>query len=385
MKKTYAWVKGQVEKQPRGDCLSAMEVIMKKCTKCILPENYPGITFNESGTCNHCIAHRERKYRGDDALKEKISSFLKTKRGRNRDYDCVLGLSGGRDSSYLLYYLVKILNLRVLAYSADNGFIPEQTKLNMKNMSNILNVKLQIEEHEHLKKCIKHHMLSWMRKPSPAMVGMLCMGCKSAIDLGLLSFARKNKIPIIIGGGTPFEGQGYKVNMMKLNPNSKSKYSFIAGWLYQIIKNPQWVLNSTCLLVQFKEYYYHYLRKAAKTKELLYIAPFRYLKRWEEKEVISTLENELNWKRNTDTESTWRGDCDIALLKLYLYKKCLGFNDKDDGLSSLIRDKQITRQEALERVHKEGEISEKVIRKIFDKLGLKYSDLSIALKKIRNA
>ena len=356
---------------------------MKRCTNCILPHNYPGITFNESGSCNHCIAHTERKYLGDDALKETIGSFLKRKKDRNKDYDCILGLSGGRDSSYLLYYLVKVLNLKVLAYSADNGFIPEQTKLNMKNMSNILNVKLQIEEHEHVIKCIKHHMLSWMRKPSPAMVGMLCMGCKYPIDLGLLSFARKNKIPIIIRGGTPFEGKGYKVNMMKLNPNSKSKYSFIAGWLYQIIRNPQWVLNSTCLLAQFKEYYYHYLWKATKTKELLYIAPYYFHKRWEEKEVISTIENELNWKRNPDTESTWRGDCDIALLKSYLYKKCLGFNDKDDGLSSLIRDKQITRQEALERVYKEGEIPEEVIKAIVNKLGFTLYDLKNAISSFK--
>ena len=80
----------------------------------------------------------------------------------------MLGLSGGRDSSYLLYYLVKVLNLRVLTYSFDHGFIPEQTKLNMKNMTNILNVKLIIEEYDYLKKFLKHHILSWMHKPSPA-------------------------------------------------------------------------------------------------------------------------------------------------------------------------------------------------------------------------
>jgi hypothetical protein len=66
-------------------------------------------------------------------------------------------------------------------------------------------------------------------------------------------------------------------------------------------------------------------------------------------------------------------------LKSYLYKKFLGFNDKDDGLSSLVRDGQITREEALERVKTEGKISEDVIKDIFDKFELDYSNLEIAL------
>lgn len=117
---------------------------------------------------------------------------------------------------------------------------------------------------------------------------------------------------------------------------------------------------------------------------MLAISPYYYYVRWQENDVISTIKNELKWQENPDAGSTWRGDCIIALLKLYLYKKILGFNDKDDGLSCLIRDNQISRQEALKRVSTEGEISEKVIKTIFDRLGLNYPDLKIALKKIQN-
>jgi hypothetical protein len=48
-------------------------VTMKRCTKCILPENYPGITFNEEDICNHCITYRARRYLGGKALKEEIA------------------------------------------------------------------------------------------------------------------------------------------------------------------------------------------------------------------------------------------------------------------------------------------------------------------------
>ena len=352
---------------------------MNRCSKCILPENYPGITFSNEGVCNYCINYKERKYLGGNALKAEIESFLKTKNNRNENYDCVLSFSGGRDSSFLLYYLVKILGLRVLAYSTDNGFIPEQTKQNIKMSTDILNVKLVIEEHDYLKNCIKHHLLSWMHNPSPAMIGVLCTGCKLGIDMGRVNFATKNNIPIIISGGTPFEGQGYKFNIMKMNANSKKMSSFVLGYLFHIIRNPKWIMNSTCSINQIKEFYYHHCQKCYTDNDILTILPFRDYIRWNENEVISTIENKLNWKTNRSIETTWRGDCYIGFLKSYLYKKYLGFNDKDDGLSSLVRDGQITREEALERVKTEGKISEDVVKDIFDKFELDYSNLEIAL------
>jgi tRNA(Ile)-lysidine synthase TilS/MesJ len=353
---------------------------MKRCAKCILPDNYPGVTFNEEGVCNHCVTYKERKYLGGEALKEKIESSLKTKKARNENYDCVLALSGGRDSSYLLYYLVKVLNLRVLAYCVDNGFIPEQTKQNLKNMVDILNVKLVIEKCDHLEKCIKHHILSWMHRPSPATVGMLCTGCRLGLDTRIPNFARHNKIPVIVSGATPFEGFSFKRRIMSINPSSRGNCFFILGYLSQILGNPRWVLNPTCLITQVKEYYYHFYRKEDRKKDLIKTAPFLSYIRWEEKEVTSRIENELKWRENPNTESSWRGDCDIAALKLYLYKKTLGFNDKDEGLSHLIRDGQISREEALKRLKKEGEIPEEVIKEIFDKLGLNFSDLRMALR-----
>ena len=52
-------------------------IIMKRCTKCILPENYPGITFNNQGICNHCLDYRPVKYLGNEALKKEVFDNLK--------------------------------------------------------------------------------------------------------------------------------------------------------------------------------------------------------------------------------------------------------------------------------------------------------------------
>ena len=218
-----------------------------------------------------------------------------------------------------------------------------------------------------------------MHKPSPAMVGVLCTGCRYNMNRGIRNFARKNKIPLIFFGSHPFETQYYKFDIMKINPDSdiRKSYSFILGYLCQIIRNPKWILNPNCLIEQIKEFYHYYPIKIKKSG-IFIISPCESYIKWDEKEVISTIKNKLNWMECPNIESTSRGDCEVALLKLYLYKKTLGFNDKDDDFSSLIRAGQISREEALERLKKE-EIPEEAIKKIFDKLGLNYSDLKSAL------
>jgi hypothetical protein len=354
---------------------------MNRCTKCILPENYPGITFDEEGVCNYCTASKKRKYRGDKALKDKIESILQATPARNESCSCVLALSGGRDSSYLLYYLVKVLGFRVLAYSVDNGFVPEQTKLNMKNMVDELGMELVIEENDRLIKCLRHHMLSWMHKPSPAMIGMLCTGCRLGIDVGVTSFARLTRIPIVVQGSTPLESDSFKRKIVSTDPTREKGLPFVLGYLSQVVVNPRWVSSPTCTVTQIREYYHHYYLKKSKQQDPTWILPFHSYIRWEETKIISTIEQEFNWRKNPKLESTWRGDCDIATLKLYLYGKTLGFNDKDDGLSYLVRDGQLTREEALKRREKEGQVPDEVIRNILDRLGLRFSDLQVALKK----
>jgi hypothetical protein len=71
----------------------------------------------------------------------------------------------------------------------------------------------------------------------------------------------------------------------------------------------------------------------------------------------------------------------MALLKLYLHKRILGFNDKDCGFSCLLRDGQITRQQALARLENEGDIKEDIIKQIFQDLQLDYSALETALRR----
>ncbi|MEW6079440.1 MAG: hypothetical protein AB1724_16660, partial [Thermodesulfobacteriota bacterium] len=99
---------------------------VRRCSTCILPESYPGIQFNEKGECHLCTGYQKPATKGEDALHRLLTSR------KGSRYDCLVTLSGGRDSSYVLYYAVKVLGLNTLALNYDNGFRHPQALANMK-------------------------------------------------------------------------------------------------------------------------------------------------------------------------------------------------------------------------------------------------------------
>jgi tRNA(Ile)-lysidine synthase TilS/MesJ len=104
----------------------------------------PIITFNDQGVCNHCTEYlnvrADYSYKGNETDKQFQSLVEKIKSdGKNRSYDCVVGLSGGVDSSYVAY-LAKKNGLRVLGVHMDNGWNSEEAVQNIKNIAQILGI-----------------------------------------------------------------------------------------------------------------------------------------------------------------------------------------------------------------------------------------------------
>ena len=106
------------------------------CTKCIMDTSDLEITFDEEGICNHCREYRKNliHLRTEEDLKIEINKIKKE--GQGKKYDCIIGLSGGVDSSFVAY-LVKKMGLRPLAVHLDNGW---DTELSVSNIERIIKV-----------------------------------------------------------------------------------------------------------------------------------------------------------------------------------------------------------------------------------------------------
>ncbi len=120
------------------------------CTRCVMDTTDPAIQFDKDGVCNHCTSFLEKKDQillPETERKEKLDQFiLECKEwGKGKKYDCIAGISGGVDSTYMVYK-AKELGLRPLAVHLDNGW---NTRLAVTNIERILK-QLDVDLYTHV-------------------------------------------------------------------------------------------------------------------------------------------------------------------------------------------------------------------------------------------
>jgi N-acetyl sugar amidotransferase len=105
---------------------------LKRCTKCITPETHETIMFDDAGVCNVCSNIEFKDNNIDWAAKKlELDALVEQYRGKY-DYDCIIPFSGGKDSTWTLYYLMKEYNLKPLVVRFDHGFLRSNLEENTK-------------------------------------------------------------------------------------------------------------------------------------------------------------------------------------------------------------------------------------------------------------
>ena len=114
---------------------------MHRCVRCILPETFPSIRFDEEGVCNYCLRALppEQREARRIKLRERFQDLVEKVQGQG-DYECLMSWSGGKDSTYTLALLKEEFGLRVLAFTFDNGFVSPRAFQNMRVVGEALGV-----------------------------------------------------------------------------------------------------------------------------------------------------------------------------------------------------------------------------------------------------
>ena len=183
----------------------------KRCAICILPESFPGITFNENGVCNFCSSHETILPLGENKLTDILDQQ------KSESYDCVVPVSGGKDSTYVLYYAVKKLGLKVICVNYDSGF---QSKLAMRNMNRaceILGVPFVIYKADFQERVKIVKGILNIAKTVGIPLG-ICANCHNGIRSASMRVAKLHGVKTIISGTTQYERFG-------TNPVTGTKYS----------------------------------------------------------------------------------------------------------------------------------------------------------------
>ncbi|MBN2467302.1 MAG: hypothetical protein JXD19_04050, partial [Deltaproteobacteria bacterium] len=172
---------------------------MRRCTCCIMPETVPGITFNEKGICSFCQAYQEPTYYGREDLERIVFDVKKSEHA----YDCIVPLSGGRDSTYVLYLAKRIFGLKVLAVNYDNEFRTAQAVTNMERACEILGVDFVSirSKRDVAAKIVKHNMLC---SDLTKVLGV-CRACTYGYRSTVYRTAVEHAVPLILWGNSELE------------------------------------------------------------------------------------------------------------------------------------------------------------------------------------
>ncbi len=111
---------------------------MKFCVKCVMPDTRPGISFNDQGVCSACQSYDNRKNIDYDKRFKELQTLCDKYRGVNGEdgYDCMIAVSGGKDSHFQVYMFKEVLGMNPLLVSVEDNFkMTEAGKHNLKNIS----------------------------------------------------------------------------------------------------------------------------------------------------------------------------------------------------------------------------------------------------------
>jgi len=175
---------------------------MKTCSKCLLPETHETIEFDENSKCNICKGHEFKKEKIDWAKKKNDFKIILDNYKGKYSYDCIVPFSGGKDSVYTLYTLVKEFKLKCLVVSFDHGFFRPKLVINRKKIFKQLGVDVITftPKWEIVKKLM---LETFLRK------GDFCWHCHAGIFAYPMQVALKEKVPLIVWGEPQAEYTAY--------------------------------------------------------------------------------------------------------------------------------------------------------------------------------
>lgn len=313
----------------------------QQCIRCIMDTTDPDIRFNDKGECNHCTEFIQTRalynYQGATSDAELAAWVERMKKdGKGKEYDCVVGLSGGIDSSYAAH-LCRKMGLRVLGVHIDNGWNSEEAVMNIKNIAKKLNVDyesyvLDWEEFKDLQ-------LAFLKASVPE--------ADTPTDIAILAalhiVASKYKIKYIISGGN-FATEGILPKYWHYNAKDLTYFNHIQKKFgtVKLRKFPTFGFQ--------KEMYYKFIRRIKMVYILNYV-PFV------KDEAMELLSQELDWKYygGKHYESKYTG----FIQSYYLFEK-FGIDYRKATLSSQICTGEITREDALKLLESKPYTDDKV-------------------------
>lgn len=333
------------------------------CARCVLPATFPNISFDDHGVC--CFCNRPeaaRQHDFDARQRQEFERIVAQHRGRFT-YDALCCYSGGKDSTYMLKMMVRDLGLSVLAFTLDNGFITAQSKQNIVQVVDLLEV-----DHLFFKpaRAFMTRMyreavfgdLNRARGNYSARISDVCLSCISVVNAIAARLALQHRIPMIFAGFTP--GQIPRAMIKNHHRFYRQTYVRHGGHMRE-------------RLGQRAD---RYLDLPDDSFEIYQMSPYLVYEKSEE--IILAEIRELGWIHPERLDGC-TSNCALNAVGNLCHEKKYGFHPYALELSKLVRNGLLARAEALAKLAQKGD--EAAVAETLVQLGVDRADIA-ALGKV---
>ena len=349
---------------------------LKKCTKCILPKTYPFIEFDRDGVCNYCNSYRNQELLGE----EKLEEFLTLHRSNNNTPDCLIGLSGGRDSCYGLHVLKKKYNMNPIAFTYDWGLTTDISRLNASILCGKLGVEhiIRSADIEKKRRYVRQNIFAWLKDPHLGMLPIVQAGDKRFMDLSRTLCKELNVNFSVQATGYQLEQREFFLGFTGIKQNLKdnqrmssysiaTKLKIFLWYSYKTLRNPAYI--NSALLDNFNGYLSSFIKK----ENSLHL--FKYIK-WDEDEIGDTLKNEYGWITDISYgKNQWRMGDGQTSFNNFIYYQLAGFSEYDNFRSNQIREGLIDRNKALELCEQDNMIKFETLKNFSEIIGFNLDEV----------
>ena len=332
------------------------------CTNCVMDSTDSRITFNEKGVCDHCntffkeiLPHWNTDKKGEKALWGIINKIKKE--GKGKEFDCIMGMSGGIDSSYLTYIVKEKYGLRPLVFHVDAGW---NSQIAVNNIERLVD-KLGLDLYTHVVDWeeMKDLQLAYFKSGVPH----IDVPQDHAFFATMYDFASKYKIKYILTGGNystecvrnPIEWMYYQSDSIQLRDIHR-KFGQKPLKSYKVTN----ILWHKIFLPYFKR---------IKVVRPLDFVPYN------KEEAMQLLIDKFGWQKYPQKHFESRF---TKFYESYWLPKRFGYDTRKVQYSSLILTGQMTREEALEKLCKPAYDKETIAQDfeyIATKLGITLTEL----------
>lgn len=312
---------------------------MKRCTRCILPETFPGIQFDEEGVCQYCrrMPDAERRAAQKTRLRTRFEELVAQVRTRP-GYHCLMSWSGGKDSTYTLWLLRKQYDLRVLAFTFDNGFASPAALKNMRMVGENLKV-----DHVIVKPRFDFLRQVFVASTQPGMYPPRALERASGICNSCMALAKGIGLRMALEKDIPLLAYGWSPGQI---PLASAIFHTNPRMLQAMIEAAMAPLEEAAgdqLAVYFPEE--HHLNN---THDFPYnVSPLAFLD-YDEETAVRSIEA-LAWERPRDTDPN-STNCLLNSFANMIHLRQMRYHPYVMELAGLVREGCMSREEALARL-----------------------------------